>query len=285
MKTLIPCIFFLAVLVPAQAQEQRLRTIEPEAFIAGEILDGGVVRIAADAGTPRPVLLDLATPDLSQPIYAIKGDVRYDNVEGTAYLQMDSHFDDGAVYFSKTLAANGPLQSLSGTSPWRPFTLPFYAIGPGDTRATAPKLPTKITLSVHLPGSGTVALRGLALFEYAGTADPLAGAASVPGPGAALGLIGSIGGALVGLWGALAGTLAARGKARGFTLGSAGALIGAGALCLVAGLYATMTGPRPWGGVLAVAGLVLVIVIAAARAALLRQYRALELKKMRAMDA
>jgi hypothetical protein len=152
-------------------------------------------------------------------------------VEGTGYLEMWSTFPGEGRFFSRTLAPGGPMKSLSGSSPWRDFVIPFDAAG----ASTAPE---SLAVNVVLPGRGTVQLGALRLLQYPQGEDPLAAPAAWWGPRTA-GLVGAVGGSLVGLLGAVIGLLASRGRGRALVLALARglAVIGAAALVLaVAGL-------------------------------------------------
>jgi predicted Ser/Thr protein kinase len=103
-------------------------------------------------------LLALDWPAIGADKYEISGQVRYENVEGTAYLEMWSHFQPGEKYFSRTLAPanSGPFAVISGSSGWRPFSLPFDHTG--STNALS-----KIEMNLCLPGKGVVYLRKVKL--------------------------------------------------------------------------------------------------------------------------
>jgi len=77
-------------------------------------------------------------------------------------------------------------------------------------KASAPAPGDKLTLSLVLPGAGTVSIKDVGLYQYASGEDPLQAAGQWFGDRSA-GLLGGIGGALIGLWGALIGILASRG--------------------------------------------------------------------------
>ena len=92
-------------------------------------LEGGEV-VAADAETPferlraesseaggRTVaLVVLDDPGVTTDRYALTGKVRYEGVEGTAYLEMWNVLANGQQFFSRTLAQAGPLRHLKGSS-------------------------------------------------------------------------------------------------------------------------------------------------------------------------
>ena len=129
--------------------------------------------IEAVPGKQRHLLVVLPQPGISSPVYALKGMVRYEDVEGDAYLQMNNDFGDTGVFFTKSLEASGPLGKISGSSDWRPFVLPFYA-NQGEHAGAGQAVPDELTLELHLPAAGTVALRDVKLYQYAADEDPLA---------------------------------------------------------------------------------------------------------------
>jgi hypothetical protein len=140
--------------------------------------------IAAVPGKQRHLLVVLPQPGIRLPVYALKGMVRYEDVEGDAYLQMNNDFGDTGVFFTKSMAPSGPLGMISGSSDWRPFVLPFDA-NQGDQASAGPLVPDELTLVLHLPAAGTVAIRDVKLYQYAGDEDPLASVRqgfSVPNP-------------------------------------------------------------------------------------------------------
>ena len=140
--------------------------------------------INAVPGKQQYQLAVMPQPGISSPVYALKGMVRYANVEGDAYLQMNNDFGETGVFFTKSLAPAGPLGKISGSSDWRPFILPFFA-NQGDQAGTGTLVPDELTLELHLPAAGTVAIRDVRLFQYASDEDPLASSRpgfSVPDP-------------------------------------------------------------------------------------------------------
>ena len=282
--------FFLGTLLvllafPARAEEL-LMTLPAEAgaFQAGEVIAGNTLRLAAEPDRPFRLLLELPDPGVTAPVYALKGMVRYENVEGDAYLQMDSHFAGKGTFFSKTLGPSGPLGKLTGSSDWRAFTLPFYANVGDQVQAGETLTPGKLTLGLYLPAGGTVFLRDIRLYQYATGEDPMRASGQWLGSRALI-LLGAIGGSAIGVWGAVAGSLASRGKARGFVIGSATVLIVFGIACLGGGIAALATG-QPYGVYfpLLLFGGIVVMVVGGLRRMLPRRYEALELKKMQALD-
>lgn len=229
-------------------------------------------------------LFSIEAPRVSRQVYGISGEVRCEAVEGTGYLEMWSHFPDGAAYFSRTLGSSGPMAALTGDSGWRPFLLPFF-----NSESNPP--PVRIVFNVVLPGRGVVHLRGLRLMQYAPGEDPLASGASDGSSdqwwtSSQGGSIGGAFGAFAGIIGALTGLMASRGLARRAVLGAMTALVAIGVCQLVAFVVA-VTHSQPYhvwfplvlGGAIDVAVFGTLIPVAK------RRYEALELRRMSALDA
>lgn len=230
------------------------------------------------------LLLEIPEPDISAPVYALTGKIRYSDVEGDAFLQMDNHFGEYGTFFTKGIAPSGPVGKITGSSDWRPFVLPFNA-GTGDQSDGVTPVLSELTLSLYLPGSGTVSIRDIQLRQYANGEDPLQERGQWFSARSA-GLIGGIGGGFLGLWGALIGVLSSRGKARGFVLGSANALLIIGIACIIAGVIALVnTQPYAVYYPLLLIGIIVIAVIGKLRGTLSAQYEQHELKRMRSLDA
>ncbi len=288
MKTYVVFLSLLVLSCSLQAEEL-LRTVsfsdayEDVALRAGELIDEDTLTIEAAPGEQFQLLIELSDPGISLPVYALKGMIRYENVEGDGFLQLDSHFGAEGTFFTKSLASAGPLGKISGSSDWRPFSLPFYA-NSGDSVDGTSSLPEKLSLGLYLPGSGTVSIRGVGLYQYANGEDPMQSMGQwISNRNAAL--FGAIGGSLIGLWGALIGVVSSRGKARRFVLGSANALLSIGIVSLVGGV-ATIVAGQPYAVYypLLLIGVILVAVIGKLRGTLSARYEQLELKRMQAMD-
>ena len=280
MKTLIACLLILLSL-SAYAEEQLQRVeLGPD---AGEVLEDGTIRVAA-AATPYQFLFELEDPGITAPVYELKGMIRYEGVEGDAYLQMDSSFGDRGTFFTKTLATGGPLRKLAGSSDWRPFTMPFYA-NTGDQADGAALIPESLSVGLFLPGAGTVFIRDVVLYQYAAGEDPLQATGQWFG-NRTMALVGAIGGSLIGVWSGLIGFLASRGRARGFVLGSTTILIVLGVVTFAIGTVVLATG-QPYAVFypLLLVGGIIIFVYGTLRRVLPRRYEALELQKMHAMDA
>lgn len=243
------------------------------------------ITAAADKKMHR--LTEITDPGIAAPAYALRGRIRYENVAGDAFLQMDNHFGELGTFFTKSLAASGPLARISGSSDWRPFVLPFY-VNSGEGGDNAAARPEKLTLSLYLPGAGTVSISQVGLYQYAGGEDPLrhgaqAGVSWFDNRSA--GLIGAVGGTVLGLWGALIGILSSRGKARVFAVGSANAILVLGIVAVVFGGVAMAAGqPYAVYYTLLLLGGIAVFVMAFLRRSVAARYEEVELKRMRSMD-
>jgi hypothetical protein len=76
----------------------------------------GIVLRIGEAG--RTTILNMEHPGISKPVCALTGEVSYENVKGDGYIEMLNHFPDGSRYFTRTIAASGPLAVIRGTSGW-----------------------------------------------------------------------------------------------------------------------------------------------------------------------
>jgi hypothetical protein len=230
---------------------------------------GGTVRVSAPAtggAFPLAVIRDPAVPAEG---YAVVGRVRYQGVEAAGYLEMWSGFADGSRYFSRTLGRDGPQGSLTGTSGWRAFELPFFLDG-------APP-PTELEIGVVLPGAGVVEVGRLELVAL--------GASGGWWTERAGGLVGGIGGSLIGIFGALIGWLVARRRARTFTLGAMRAAVALGVVLLGAGLVALATSqPYAVAYPILLSGVIMVAVFGGLLPGARRAYADHELRRMRALD-
>jgi len=259
----------------AVAADEPVKTIDwtVTAPASGSVVDG-VVRITADATGGSFPLVAVAAPDVGRQGYEVRGNVRYANVAGTAYLEMWSVFPDGSRYFSRTLGTTGSMAALTGTSDWRPFELPFFLEG------SVP--PTRLEINVVLPSGGSVDVGPL---QIARLASGEVGRSRAWVSDQTLGTVGAVIGSLIGLLGATVGVLAGRGRGRQFVLPAmtGAVVVGVGSLVLAGAAW--VAGQPP--SVVAVAALTGSITVAAFGTALPRVRRAYaeaELRRMRAMD-
>jgi len=294
MKGLAPCFCLLLLLlvrsIPAAWAGESLRSFDWESLrheiniTAGEVLPGdsgkvkSMLKVNNSGSTPATItILTIENPQITAPIYALEGLVRYQGVEGNGYLELWNHFPGGARYYTRTAAKSGPMQYLSGSSKWRRFVLPFYQPNGGEH-------PRMLELNIVLPGRGTVWIGPLRLMQYAANEDPLA----VTGRwwnDRTGGIMGILLGVTCGLLAALGGILAGKGKAQSLVMVIFRTELALGILMLALGIAARLYS-QPYsiwypmllvGGILTVVTLVLLPVVA-------RQYQNLELRKMKAMD-
>ncbi|HPC81842.1 MAG TPA: hypothetical protein P5234_00830 [Thermoanaerobaculaceae bacterium] len=190
----------------------------------------------AAPGLPVP-LLAIEAPPVSTSVYAVRGRVRHEGVEGEGFLEMWSVFPDGSRFFSRTLASRGPLRSLTGTSGWRHFVLPF-------TTAVGQPAPSRLEINLVLPGRGVVELGPLELVTFGPGEDPLV----VPGSwwtARQAGLVGGLLGLLLGSLGALTGVLASRRRAPRLAVATLVAIGIVGLAALAVGAVA-LAMRQPW---------------------------------------
>lgn len=258
----------------------------PNVSIEQDAERGSVLRIERSKETRTSIAL-LPPHGVSAPGYALRGDVRYQNVSGQAYLEMISRFPGEVRYFSRTLADEGPLQGIEGSSGWRAMVLPFM-LQEGDEG------PEELEIALILPAAGTVYLSDLELVQLAEGEDPLFPFAetrqnndqSAARQGA---LVGTIVGVTVGLIGALLGVLAGvfapRGKAKGFvSVCFSGAAI-LGLILLIAGVVALVMGhPYEVSYPLLTGGVGLLLISLSAKRTVLARYAQAELRKMGSKD-
>ena len=234
-------------------------------------------------------VLSISDPGITASSYALVGEVRYENVEGTGYLEMWNYFPDGKMYFSRTLGDSGPFQSLSGSCGWRSFTLPFYI---GNTTKMRPN---KLDFNVVLPSSGTVYLSPIKLVEYKEEQKPIPTTTTDQSvrpatteawwSNGAGGWIGGITGSIIGVIGALIGTLAGFRKARGLVLSLLTMLFVFGLACVVLGLVAVISS-QPYAVYypFLLIGILCTILPLTIRRDIRKRYEDKELRKMKAMD-
>ncbi len=122
----------------------------------------GRTELKIENTTDAPLQLSLLTidkPPVTSMIYELTGEIRYEGVAGTGYLEMWSDFPQGK-FFSRTLGAagSGPMGQIAGSSSWRTFELPFNRTG-----STA--LPARLEFNIFLPGRGVVFISPVKLIQ------------------------------------------------------------------------------------------------------------------------
>ena len=238
---------------------------------------GACVRVERLAGGAL-TLARLERPALRTSVWALTGEVRYEDVQGQGYLEMWNLFPGGGRYFSRTLAERGPMGALSGSSGWRAFVLPF---------TSRPDLPAPVALEVNLvlPGRGAVEIGPLRLVQYSPGDDPLALATGAWWSDRQAGLLGGIVGGGLGLLGGLIGWLASRGRGRGFVLAASAAIVALGALAAAAGIVALLRA-QPYGVwyPLVLLGVLSLGVMGLGHRRLRARYDEVELRRLRALD-
>lgn len=237
---------------------------------------GHQLKVESSKATPSTLtVLTIDKPPIAGPRYMLRGQVRYDNVEGSGYLELWNYFPNGGQYFSRTLADQGPMGRLQGTSGWREFVLPFDATG-------APP-PTRLVMNVVLQGRGTVYLGPLQLSDEKGSAS--AGAYDSTASRLA-GMAGGIAGAVVGGVGALIGVLTSLGRARRFVIASTSLLTAFGVVAFIGGIvaFASSGSYSSFYPMLLLLGFLTSVVTLGLLPVIRKRYEEIELRTMRAHD-
>ncbi|MEZ6145136.1 MAG: hypothetical protein R3B91_06825 [Planctomycetaceae bacterium] len=282
-------IVFIPVSAIAADGPQLIETYSWEALAgAGQLLNGEVVKDESE-GTVLKLeklgeqstltLLEIEKPPVTSQIYVLDGRVRYEGVSEQGFLETWNYFPDGGAYFSRTLGISGPMQSLSGESGWRDFSLPF-----SFEASSSAEPPSRIQLNVVLPKEGTVWLSEVSLRQL-----PSLVSATTP-DGAwwsdrTSGYVGTWMGTTLGLLGALIGVLVGLGRARRFTLSIQILGIAAGTVCLIMGVIALIAG-QPYAVYypLLLCGLIGSVVLGLLRPVVKNRYAHEELRRMQAVD-
>ena len=258
-------------------EEGKLRsgTIEKETR-DGRIREVLVIENSEDKKRTFPIFSIDYLP-LSQPAYALIGDVSGENIQGDGYLEMWNVFSGRGRFFSRTLADKGPAKTITGSFKRRRFVIPFSG------RRDSPH-PDRLTLNVVLLGKGEVRLGPVSLEQFAPGEDPLAH----PGqwwPDETGGWVGASLGVVLGILGALVGILAGKGKSRKTVMGllTAILLLGTGALIAAAAALIDRQ-PFPVYYPLILPGFIAALLAALIIRPVRKRYQKLELKRIRALD-
>jgi hypothetical protein len=291
----------LSFLAPHAIAEETVRSISweevkaegrltgGEVMRSGEDREGIILKIDHSGQThQRTELLNIENPGITRPVYALMGEVAYEDVKGKGYIEMMNHFPGGKSFFSRTLAPSGPMAVLKGTSGWRQFMLPFFT-NRGDPGFVRQSLrPERLMISVVLPEGGIVYLSSLRLIQFQENENPFALFSKHAGhwwSERTGGLIGGICGTIIGCLGGLIGLLAGKGKAKNFVLGLMKFLIFFGAIGTALGVIALIRS-QPYSVYypLLLAGGITALLFGALLGNVRKRYEERELRKMHAAD-
>jgi hypothetical protein len=218
-------------------------------------------------------ILIVDNPKAPSHQYRLVGKVKYENVEGDGFLEMLNHFPKQGAFFTRTLAPDGLLGKITGTSNWRDIQLPFYS-KPG-------MLPDKLVVNVVLPKTGgrvwisPLKLEPAEPMETAETAAPFSWA-----------LVAAMLSGLVGLLGALVAVLAGNPALRRAALSLTMLLVPCSLAALVAGvvLWSRETGQNTIS-LTSIASGVWLFLLAAGVLIARRKIAHAELRRIQAFDA
>ncbi len=252
--------------IPPAAGQERYRLVEGSATDT----DQAAVEIHGEAGQTLTPVVKVDNPPVTSHHYVVRGRVKYEGVAETAFLEMWSDFGARGAYFSRTLGEVGPMRSITGTSGWRDFELPFFA-EPGMR-------PEQLTINVVMPGTGTIVLSLLTIHSLEASAAWW----SAPQGG----LVGGVGGSVLGILGGAIGFLASRRRARHVVIALIATGLAAGIFALVAGVVALcLQQPFFVAYPLLLLGGISTIVLGFNAPGILRRFREDEFRKIAALDA
>ena len=234
----------------------------------------GTLTLTSEPGGATQRLVVIDGPGIQKDLYVVRGRVRYEAVEGEGYLEMWSDFPEGS-FFTRTLAGEGPLQKIAGSSDWRPFALYFDA-----SSTSAP--PSRLTINLVLPGQGKVSLSAMTLAELERDEWPTMGSRAT---GTAAGWWGGLAGAALGICGGVLSWLGSRGRAKTLVLAGLKTMVALGVVALALGFLSLGRGlPYETYYPLLLIGAIAVVAPASALPSLRRRYEELELRRMQALD-
>ncbi len=231
-------------------------------------------KVENDQSEAKTVTVTTVKHTPTSSMYVVRGKVRYENVEGIAYLEMWNVLPDGSHYFSRTLGEYGTMQKIQGTSGWRDFELPFNLMN---------LKPESVTLEINvvMPGKGMIELSGLTVSDIKLGSGGTAGLAIFLG-----GILGGAAGLYGAILGGIAGILVPQGKGRRLVGGLFLFGVIGGCVLLVLGVITFAFG-QPFGVYfpLAFVGTDLIILLPLVYLlAVKRTYAQVELRKMQALD-
>jgi hypothetical protein len=278
MKAIICCCLLLSTL--SALGQEALK--EASCGVAERKVTSETISFTNTISQPKTFrILSLTAPGVASPVYGISGNLKYENIEGTGYLEMLSHFADGKTYFTKTMAPVGPLQSIRGSSDWRQFDLPFYV---RDESGWLADRPERLEVNLVLQGKGTVHLQPMTLHQSPEGRDVKASDAWWSDR---LGnRMGGIVGSVIGILGAVVGLLGGQAKARKLVMSLLWLILVFGACSLVAGIIALVRSqPYMVFYPLLLLGGISTLTPSLCIPLLRKRYEALELRQISSMDA
>ena len=134
---------------------QMLRTFgsnQPTITQSGIRVENGVWQIDARAEEQTIRLFEVEIPDVEQCLLTYRAELKAEELQGRAFLEMWCRMPGRGEYFSK-----GYKQAVSGTVDWARYEIPFFL--ERDRR------PDLVKLNVVVEGPGTVWLRNVELLK------------------------------------------------------------------------------------------------------------------------
>lgn len=278
----------LVLLLPAAAGVEVLKEISwasPENHVKGaqtsayqEDVSATMLKVVDGDSQPTTVRLgEIRNPKISKTAYALVGRIRHEGVTANSCLEMWSFFPEGGRYFSRTLAAYGPMRHLGGDSNWRNVMVPFSLQGSKER-------PERLEMNLVLAGSGTVWLGPFRLVQYDAGENPLTEAGQWWG-GRTAGLIGACIGLIGGLAGTVIGILSSRRTSRRAVMTTMTSVLALGICLLGAGIAAILL-KQPYAVwyPLLLGGAIFTVVMGAMLPVMRRRFADRELRRMQAED-
>lgn len=283
MKTLCVLLFSLqAALACASNVVQDLSWLalkKAGAVRSGDVSAGQVRLENVNTSAVSFPLIVLEKPVITKLAYALTGRIRYEGVEGGGYLEMWNVFPGDQRYFSRTMAKDGPMKGLLGSSDWRPFVLPFFNQEGGNQ-------PVRLELNLVLLGKGVVMISDLQLKQYEANENPMLDEGRSWWTERTSGLVFGTLGACIGLLGFVVGILTSAGKARSLVMALLNLFLVVGVASFAGGIVAYLQN-QPYAVFypLLLIGLLCTVIPLGLRRSIRKRYEDLELRKMRSMDA
>jgi hypothetical protein len=282
MKTLCVLLFSLFAVLACAANV--VQDISWLAFKdAGKLHSGdataGQIKVENTESSPATLaLIALEKPAVTKHVYALTGRIRYEGVEGEGYLEMWNVFPGDQRFFSRTMAKDGPMKGLHGSSDWRPLVVPFFNQEGGNQ-------PVRLELNLFLPGKGVVFVSDLQLTQYETSENPLMAGGQSWWTERTSGLVFGILGSCIGVLGAVVGILTSLGKARSLVMALLNLFLVVGTASFAGGIVAFVQ-EQPYAVYypLLLIGLLCTVIPLGLRRSIRKRFEDLELRKMRSMD-